>query len=119
MFNGNNFDGTDDIMDTRDIQARIEELEDLVDEGPLEADEVAELKALVNLKEETEYYFENEESFISDDYFEEYVEQFLKDCGMIPADLPEWVHIDWERTAEEVKVDYTAYEFRGTTYWIR
>lgn len=118
MFNGNNFDGTDDIMDTRDIQARIDELEsiEVIDR---DEDEQDELDALYALKEETEYYFSNEESFISDDYFEEYAEELCKDCGMIPEDLPSWIHIDWERTAAELQQDYTSYEFRGTTYWIR
>lgn len=37
---------------------------------------------------------------------EDFVEQLLEDIGVIPDDLPGYVHIDWEATAREVMYDY-------------
>lgn len=117
-FTGNNFDGTDEILDSRDLTARIAELEDI----PVierEEDEQDELDALYDLQEESSNVFENEESFISDDYFEDYIEEMIKDAGYISQEFPSWIVIDWSETADNLKIDYTSYEFRGTTYWAR
>lgn len=35
----------------------------------------------------------------------DFVEQLLTDCGDIP-ELPSYVYIDWERTANDVMMDY-------------
>lgn len=112
----NNFDGTDDIMDSRDITARIEELEAIavIDRDEEEQDE---LDDLYELQEQTSHIFENEESFISDDYFPEYTKQLLEDTGTISPDFPSWIVVDWEETANNLLIDYMSYEFRGTTYW--
>ena len=59
-------------------------------------------------------------TLIRDSYFEEYAEQLAEDCGTIAKDA-EWParHIDWEAAAEELRHDYTAFEFDGVTYWGR
>lgn len=132
-----NFDGTDDIMDTRDITVRIQELKDEWSEVTendfedynlsyddlkvgLSEEDAEELLALMELQEEAgSSYFDNEESFISDEYFTEYAQDMIKEVGYISAEVPSWIEIDWERTAQNVRVDYTSFEFRGTTYWIR
>lgn len=132
-----NFDGTDDIMDTRDITVRIQELKDEWSEVTendfedynlsyddlkvgLSEEDAEELLALMELQEEAgSSYFDNEESFISDEYFTEYAQDMIKDVGYISAEVPSWIEIDWERTAQNVRMDYTSFEFRGTTYWIR
>lgn len=121
------FDGTDDIMDSRDITERITVIENDTptdDNGDYiwdDSDEMDEYEALITLRDEAGYHFDNQESFISEDYFVEYAEEFCKDVGYIPEELPSWIadHIDWEEVADEIKVDYTAFEFRGTTYWVR
>jgi hypothetical protein len=46
-------------------------------------------------------------TLISERYFTDYCQQELEDCGMIPRDLPSFVHIDWERTAGEMRYDYS------------
>ena len=35
-----------------------------------------------------------------------FVMRLLEDTGMIPSDLPNFIYIDWGRTAEEVMMDY-------------
>lgn len=42
---------------------------------------------------------------------ETFVMRLLEDTGMIPSDLPNFIYIDWERTAENVMDDYV--EIRG------
>jgi hypothetical protein len=42
---------------------------------------------------------------------ETFVMRLLEDTGMIPSDLPNFIYIDWERTAENVMDDYV--EHRG------
>lgn len=47
---------------------------------------------------------------------EDFVMQLLDDIGTIPKDLPGFVHIDWEWTAQEVMMDYAeknGYYFRN------
>jgi hypothetical protein len=130
-----NFDGTDDYFDSRDVIERIAELEllsetmnDEEETEPVRAEaydeyDAEEYEALLTLQGEagdgTIPDFEYGETFISDDHFTDYAKELLKDTGYIPADLPDWIAIDWEATADAVKVDYTSFEFRGTTYWAR
>ena len=37
---------------------------------------------------------------------EEFVEELLKDIGDLPHDLPHYIYIDWEKTAECIMQDY-------------
>jgi hypothetical protein len=138
-----NVDNGTETIDSRDIIARIEELETERDSCTLlredddgnvteEADpqgwadqyreDAAELAALVRLAEEAEGYaadWHHGEILIRDSYFTEYAREMLEDCGTIPRDLPWFVAIDWEATARNVRADYTAVDFDGVTYWIR
>ena len=46
---------------------------------------------------------------------EDFVEDLLSDIGVLP-DLPSYVHINWERTARDVMMDYSeenGYYFRN------
>jgi hypothetical protein len=45
--------------------------------------------------------------------------EVIEDCGYIPKDLPGWIVLDMDATAENVKADYTAVDFDGVTYWVR
>jgi hypothetical protein len=59
------------------------------------------------------------EQLIRDNYFTEYARQMLEDCGTIPSELPWYVAVDWDKTADNIKVDYTYVDFNGVDYWIR
>lgn len=60
---------------------------------------------------------EIEESYAGKFYSDEdFVRNLLEDCCGIPKDLPPYVHIDWERTAHDVMMDYSeenCYYFRN------
>lgn len=56
---------------------------------------------------------------ILDEHWTEYAEQLTYDIGALPSGIPEWVVIDWEQTAENLKADYTAVEWGAYMYWVR
>lgn len=121
-------DTSNDLIDSRDIIARIAELSDQRDDWTgsqadwLATDEGHELEALETLAGEAEGYADDWHhgvTLIRDTYFVEYVQDLLVDCGTIPSNLPSWVELDWEATAKNVQVDYTAVELDGITYWVR
>jgi hypothetical protein len=110
---------SDDVIDSRDVIARIDELEN--DEN-LDLVEVAELDALKALAEEAEQYAEDwsyGSTLIRDSYFTDYAEELCKDIGQLPRDIPDYIVIDWEATAENLKADYTSVDFDGVEYWVR
>lgn len=155
---------TDDVIDSRDVIARIEELE--AEQSNLEddieftrdrlkeveederdvdnSDEISarsfawreavsalkdwegefadELKALRRLQDDAEGYapdWKYGATLVHEDYWVEYCEEMLKDCGDLPRDIPAYIEIDWVKTAENLKADYTEVDFDGETYWVR
>jgi hypothetical protein len=113
-------DWTADIIDSLDIIARIDELEN---EETLDTDEREELTALRMFADEMTDYLPDwtyGETLIRDDYFETYARELAKDIGAIPSDAP-WptCHIDWEAAAEALLIDYTSADLDGVTYWGR
>jgi antirestriction protein len=115
---------TDDIIDSRDVIARIEELMALEAEGETpDEDDAAELKILCELAAEAEPYspdWRHGETLIRDSYFEQYAEQLAEDIGAIDPNAKWPLNcIDWEAAADQLRQDYTAVEFDGVTYWIR
>lgn len=141
------FDGTDAFFDSREVIERIAALTAEWEEGAnygeteptqvasdyalseddwaayLGEDGAAEIVALLALQEEAEGYISDwqyGETFYTWDALVEYTEELVNEC-YTTGELPSWVtnHIDWEAVTEEVKVDYTEFEFRGTTYYAR
>lgn len=138
---------SDDVIDSRDVEERIDELEseraDLVEaldnigddedaEGKREAatdalvlwddENVDELKALIELRDEAEGYapdWRYGATLIRESYFEDYVREMLEDCGDLPKDLPHYIVIDWEATASNIRMDYTTVDFDGVDYLVR
>lgn len=124
----------DDIIDSRDIEARIEQLTALEQPGPVdlgndadnEQDQdilFAELKALRKLAEEAESYAPDwtyRATLVRDSYFKEYAEQLAEDCDLIQAGAT-WPNncIDWDEAARQLKMNYTEVDFDGIAYWIR
>jgi uncharacterized protein YPO0396 len=154
---------SDDIIDSRNVIERLEELEDerqaLVDaieeakqaleaallnpnlgedesakvhdnvEAAREAlenwddttDEGAEYKALKALSDEAENCsdWNHGATLIRESYFVDYCEELCKDIGDLPRDMPDYLVIDWEATARNIRVDYSEVDFDGVTYLIR
>lgn len=121
-----------DVIDTRDITDRIEDigtdLEGLDETSADDAAEVAELReeldVLTAIVEECDEYFGDSfrdgVTLVRDDYFEEYAEQLADDIGAIDKDAG-WplTYIDWAAAAAALQQDYTSIDIDGTTYWGR
>lgn len=135
----------DDVIDSRDVIARIQELEDELQDLEDAADEMAddtvrcteimaeisewrsgdngqELKALRALASEAEDYapdWQHGETLIRESYWPTYAKQLVEDVGDLPHNIPHYIVIDWEATADNLKVDYTEVDFDGVTYLVR
>jgi hypothetical protein len=115
---------TAEIINVRDIIARVEELaEDLHENTP----EMAEFEALQSILVDLGGRGGDKQwegvwypvTLIRDSYFTDYVRKVCEDIGHIPRNLPSYIEIDWEATAHNVRVDYSAAEIDGVTYWFR
>lgn len=109
-----------DIIDTRDIIERIEELE------PDTANE--ELIELLNIMSDLQSADGGDEQWrgdwypitlIRDSYFATYARELCEELGDIPRNLPDYIAIDWQATARNIQQDYTSIEINGATYWTR
>jgi len=129
-----------DIIDSRDVIARIAELESDAESSRecdhtdarrgedgtcpvcFNEDDHAELLTLLTLQEEAEGCPDwlHGEALIADHYFETYARELAEDIGAIGRDLA-WpaCHIDWEAAADALRMDYTSVTFGETEYWIR
>lgn len=127
---------SDNIIDVRDIIARVEELRDMLpqtahDVIPGTSDETEELQqeceTLETLLFELRGNGGDEQwegdwypvTLIRDSYFEDAMDELLEDCGYITpyADRPSFIKISIDYDA--LQVDYTSVEFEGVTYWYR
>lgn len=117
----------DNVIDSRDVIARIAELsewegEDVSNMNELDDDERTELAALRRLAEEGEGLadWRYGETLIRDSYFTEWAQEYAEDNGAIPeANIWPGSYIDWEAAADALKMDYTSVDFDGVTYWGR
>ena len=120
-------DLTADIIDIRDIIARVEELDPEYSDIKLTDDEAEERTQLAAILDELKGNGGDEQwrgdrypvTLIADSYFTDYARELLEDCGTIPRDLPWFVEVDWNATARNVRMDYTPIDIDGVTYWYR
>lgn len=124
-------DNNEDMIDSRDIIARIDYLAFLDDghdddETPeqfqdLWQDELAELKLLRKLAEDGEELsdWQDGAALIRESYFEVYAQVLAEDLGEVrPTGWP-YKHIDWEAAAASLRQDYREVDFDGVTYLAR
>jgi antirestriction protein len=122
----------DDTIDVRDIIERIEELESSKDDhkedpagGYWSDDDEQELQTLADLMDELKGNGGDEQwrgdwypvTLIRESYFTDYTEELVSECYDLR--LPDFVHVDWEATARDVKVDYSTVEIDGVTFFYR
>lgn len=117
-----------DIVDVRDIIARVEELEELEEGKHLTVQELEELDDLKTIMAKLQGLGGDEQwrggwyplTLIRESYFRDYAEELADDIGAIPKDA-QWPTncIDWEHAARELRMDYSGVEIDGVTYWTR
>ena len=63
---------------------------------------------VINAGIECDIELENIEEAYQGEYDSDgdFTEQLLEDCGDIPKNIPNYIHIDWERTARNIMFDY-------------
>ena len=125
----NPISNTADIIDIRDVIARVEYLADADDvDTDAESEDQQELASLTALLEECRGNGGDEKwrgdwypvTLICDSYFEDYAQELAKDIGAIDPNATWPLNcIDWEQAASELQTDYTSVDFDGTTYWYR
>lgn len=116
-----------DIIDVRDIIARVEELEGEMPDGDharnwVDAEEFATLTSILEyLKGEGgdeqwrgDWY---PITLIAECHFEDYARELV--CEVENLDIPHYVEIDWKATARNVAMDYSVAEFDGVEYLYR
>lgn len=136
-----------DILDTRDLAERRDELKETIFESFIEnfpeyKDDTDSFDDILFDEEEIESWkdgFEDElkeieeidtiedncseftygETLIADFYFEDYCRDFCEEVGYISKDFPSFIEIDWDATANNMRQDYTEAEYQGTTYFFR
>lgn len=123
------FDGSEDVMDSRDIIERINELEALDADTGLNEDgkeELKQLKALADVGEDYCSDWAYGETLIRDEYFEEHTRELIEECYPEVSKALEsssWpmrcLTMDYEQAALELQQDYTSVDFAGSTYWFR
>ncbi len=115
----------DDVIDSRDIEERIVELEK---DNNLTDQDKEELDQLTAIKKDVEDYssddWEDGIIFVSQYYWQDYCKDFAYDCGYI-EDIdrvntnPLIYCVDWEKWASEMKYDYTSTEINKVDYYFR
>lgn len=138
-------DNRQDIIDSRDVIERLEELRDeresLVEavndakedatrsdteaEANLaewDADNGDELKSLESLNSEGESNasdWSHGATLIRETYFVEFCKQDVIDLGDLPRNIPSYLEIDWDKTADNLKANYSTITFGGVDYYVR
>ena len=129
---------SDDVIDSRDVIERLEELEatkeafeateEHITWESVEPDEAEELKSLTAFASEAEGYSDDwlhGATLIRDSHFRDYIEELINDCYELPKafNSGEWPYrhmkLDYEAAAEEAQSDYTSVDFDDVTYWVR
>jgi len=84
-------------------------------------DEISEVRQIDDLEEEVGSDWSYGVALIEEDDFEDYCKDLVSDIGDLPKNIPSYIsdNIDWEGVADDLKVDYSEVEFRGTTYLYR
>lgn len=124
------FNFHDDMIDIRDLIEEIESIEEeLFDEDsePLDTDTFNSYNGLLSVMEELRGNGGDEEwrgawypnPLIRESYFTEYAMDLLSDIGDLPRDIPWYIEIDQDATANNLLVDYSSIEIDGITYYYR
>ena len=107
-----------DILDSRNLLDELKTLDKI--------DDIERIAAIEELIEEVgKEDFEFGVTFIRENFWVEYCEDFAYECGYLSSPYgasdtnPLWYHIDWESWADSMSQDYDQIKFDGDTYYWR
>jgi len=102
-----------------DILFDEEEIQDWKSDWETELEEIEEIDRVEDEVCNGEFDFGT--TLIKEYDFEEYCEEFVRDCGYLSRDTPALIenNIDWSGIADDMRIDYSEVEYQGTTYLFR
>lgn len=111
-------------MALEQAQKALKDAEDWEENNP---DEAEELHMLESLLDDIKGYGEDHQwegcrypgHLIRYSYFTEYCKDLVRDVGDLPKDIPVYIVIDWEATADNIRMDYGSVDFDGVEYLYR
>ena len=106
----------DDVLDSCDIQERIDYLE--IDTDAEEQEELETWLAFKNQADSSEWSFGIQ--FIREDYFTDYAQELAGETGAVDGG-EQWPLncINWDQAARDLSFDYSSIEVDGTEYYYR
>jgi hypothetical protein len=113
-------DDPDDAQARKAISDRLEQYQtDLTDWDGLNGEELAGLRKLNEEGEALTGEWTHGVSLINRTYWIEYVQELLTDIGDLPAKIPHYIAIDWDKTADNIEANYSELEWDGETFLVR
>lgn len=106
-----------DYLDPFELLKRLEELREMDNES--EEFDQEEFDTLNDAQEALREAEENGCQLINESEFQDHCEELLKDSGTDLNELPWYIVIDWEATADSMRIDYSSVEIYGDTYLYR
>jgi hypothetical protein len=76
-------------------------------------------KELLEAKEEIPEFEDGNTLIRTGKAWVDYVKDLLEDVGDLPKNLPHYIEIDWEKTADNIAVDYSEITLDGNIYLYR
>lgn len=104
---------------TDDFDSILFEEEEIQDWKELWSEELDTIERINSVEDAVGSEFEYGVTLIEEDEFEEYCRDLIEECGYISKDFPSWIEIDWSRTTDNIRADYSEVEYQGTTYLAR
>lgn len=110
-----------DTLNPNDLLERLKYLENQVEENQVEENEdeffgYYELEELRENGDTLKQLAENGTVLINADYFEEYIQDYLKESGVLNG-VPNYIVIDWESTANDMLSDYSEIGLDGEWFY--
>ena len=112
--------GNDDIIDSRELEERLEELKQLAEDNEINEEDQEELKMILEIKEECGGYgWEYGITFIRAIYFDEYAEEYFDNnyAHNIPENLRNY--IDYKAFSRDLEIDYSSVDINGVYYYFK
>lgn len=104
---------------TDDFDSILFEEEEIQDWKELWSEELDTIERINSVEDAVGSEFEDGVTLIEEDEFEDYCRDLIEECGYISKDFPSWIEIDWSRTTDNIRIDYSEVEYQGTTYLFR
>jgi hypothetical protein len=113
-------DNYSDVIDSRDVIGRIEELMEIDEPADADVEELTALLTLATEGEATTNEWADGATLVRESYWAEYCEELCDELGGM-ENIPDYIrrNIDWEAVGDALKVDYASVDFDGTEYFVR